>query len=278
MHLWDTSRIRYPWLESGAELASSYSIEQYAGAAGSNVAAAVFVEAGAAQNEFLNEARWVSALAGQWKILSAMVAGATVSAPLSLDAHLDHLQSFSLVRGVRQSMENLELGPSRRAAIAYGLRMVAERGFTFDACIRHTQFADFVKIVESSPEVDVVIDHLGKPPVAAGIRSPEGKRWRHNVRQAAQLPRVRVKISGLAPEAGDQQTFNQQSDAFVDYALEQFGPSRSILGSDWPVSAERGARCTISGWSARVMRVVGGPGAEWGEVAYGAGATFYRLA
>ena len=68
--------------------------------------------------------------------------------------------------------------------------------------------------------------------------------WAHNVELLAELPNVSCKLSGLVIEA-DWGAW--RADELVPYyrrALDWFGPSRTMFGSDWPlclVAADYGA-------------------------------------
>ncbi len=76
-----------------------------------------------------------------------------------------------------------------------------------------------------------MIDHLGKPPIAAGEFEP----WRTLLARAARMPNVFAKVSGL--DAGEADEWTAATIApYVDCALELFGPERLMFGSDWPVA------------------------------------------
>ena len=96
-------------------------------------------------------------------------------------------------------------------------------------------------LLRTVPDLRVVLDHLGKPPVDEGIASDAGARWRDGIRSLAALPGLHVKLSGLPAESADAAAYDAHVDDFIRFGLEAFGPERSMLGSDWPVSALLGA-------------------------------------
>ena len=79
-----------------------------------------------------------------------------------------------------------------------GSRLLAERGSTFDLCVSHEQLRAVAQLVEACPETSFVLDHLGKPAVAARLLDP----WRRDIARLAGFPNVTCKLSGLATEAG----------------------------------------------------------------------------
>jgi L-fuconolactonase len=76
-----------------------------------------------------------------------------------------------------------------------------------------------------------VLDHLGKPPVAAG----DWKGWRELIAPVAAQPNVVAKLSGLVAEANWETWTAADLRPFVEIAVELFGTSRLMYGSDWPV-------------------------------------------
>ena len=64
----------------------------------------------------------------------------------------------------------------------------------------------------------------------------------------ADLPNVACKLSGLITEAAWNAWRPDDLKPFIDAAVESFGPSRLLVGSDWPV-------CTLAGSYADVMAV-----------------------
>ena len=85
------------------------------------------------------------------------------------------------------------------------------------------------------PDLRIVIDHLGKPPVATKKFEP----WSSLLARAARVPNVYAKVSGL--DVGDANTWTAADIApYLDRALELFGSKRLMFGSDWPVANLRG--------------------------------------
>jgi L-fuconolactonase len=270
VHVWDTSLLDYPWLDEVSELprrALPADIDRADG----ETSRMIFVEADRAPHQGVAEARWVDA--ADWPELAGIVAFADLA---ESDA-LDDLAAMGRVVGVRHLLQDAPPSTWDVAGWTAGLHELAGRGLTFDACVRHAQLPVLAALLERVPDARVVLDHLGKPPLEAGLDSDAGRAWREAVGRIAALPNTYVKLSGLAAETRDAAAYDRNADAFVDAAVEAFGPPRSMIGSDWPVSARTGVGTTLAAWAARVQRATGASGAEWAQLREGTAAEFYRV-
>ncbi|GAB3287882.1 amidohydrolase family protein [Pseudoclavibacter terrae] len=118
-----------------------------------------------------------------------------------------------------------------RDDVAAGLAELGTRGLSFDLVIRPWQLEQAARLARRVPGTTFVLDHLGKPPLSTG----ELETWHSGLRQLAALPNVAAKISGLTIE-DDWGDWSQSAVArAIDPALELFGPSRLMFGSDWPL-------------------------------------------
>lgn len=161
-----------------------------------------------------------------------------------------------------------------RDDVAEGLQLLEEARVPFDLVAvlpRHLEHVGYLS--ERFPALDIVVDHLAKPPVKTTDREP----WSTLIRRAAANPRVHAKVSGLCPATEDWSEHGADDlRPWIDVALEAFGPERLMLGSDWPVSVLAGGFDTV--WS-RLVQVVSGYGPEVEAQLLGRTAvTFYGLA
>lgn len=257
VHVWDPNRLEYAWLsETGLDRAMlPHDVDRGA----TLPTEMVFVQA--SDGDPLAEAQWVDQL--DWTELIAIVAGADLTrTPEDIEAHVAALAEIPRVVGVRHLLQDTAL--TDFSTVGEGLRILEDHRGTFDACIRHTQLPALIDLLEAVPDLTVVLDHLGKPPVDDGIDSPSGRRWSEQIGILAARPRTFVKLSGLAPESSDAAAFGANVDAFIDRGLEAFGAERAMIGSDWPVSAHFGVGGTFTAWAAQVERLVGT--ADWPAV------------
>ena len=120
--------------------------------------------------------------------------------------------------------------------VAPALTMLGRDGATFDVVMAHPgRLTEVPQLAARHPDLRIVIDHLGKPPV--GGDDDARREWRLLLAHAAALPNVFAKVSGLYSTTGavDDWTIEQVR-PFTDDALDLFGAQRLMYGSDWPVS------------------------------------------
>jgi L-fuconolactonase len=270
VHVWDTGLMSYEWLETEVpQLRRPHLPADYREG---GAARAIFVQAGADGDA---EASWVQGLAPEWPELAGIVAFAPVE-DAELSTVLDRRSQLPLFVGVRRVLQDEPPGFIRSDAVLAGLQLLAARGIPFDACVRHRQLVELTETLEHVPELSVVLDHLGKPPVGEGLESAAGSAWLGAVRRLAQLPRVHVKLSGLAPEADPDRRLTEQAQPFLVAALEAFGPTRSMVGSDWPVSAATPHQMSTAEWFDLVSQLVSEP-ADRSRILSGTAEAFYGL-
>lgn len=268
VHVWDPAVLGYDWLDGTPVDRPMLPAEYDRGEGAAD--AAVFVQAADGSTDPVAEARWVAGL--DWPELRAIVAAADLAAPLArIQDQLDALAAIPLVAGVRHLLQDTPA--ARFGTVADGLRALEAAGGSFDACIRHHQLPALIDLLRATPELTVVLDHVGKPAVDEGIDSPAGRAWAAALADLAARPNTFVKLSGMTAESADAAAFDRYADAFLAHALDVFGPERSMIASDWPVSAVFGVGGRFPDWVARVRRVV--PDGGWDDVASGAAQRAY---
>jgi len=236
LHLWDPELLEYSWLEGpyDARFAEAELERARLGAAAEEKA--VFVQAGTAEDRFLDEVRWVESLAERAGVIG-IVAGVRLDRGVDTTTHLDELAAQSLVVGVRHNLQDEADGLAVSTAFVTGAREVAARGWTFDACVRAAQLPDVARLAGAIPELRMVLDHLGKPEVgtADAPRTPSVE-WVRDLDELSRHPEVFCKLSGLPAEAAGNWN-REQLEPFLDVAADTFGVERLMWGGDWPVSA-----------------------------------------
>jgi len=234
VHLWDPAYIRIPWLDASALLNQRYGLNEYRQHTdGIEVAAFVYVQVDAAPAYGLIEAQWVADQARADPRLQAIVAWAPIADGLRARSYLDALVRIDpRIKGVRRLLQG-ESDPAfcLRPDFVRGVRLLAEYGLSFDICIYHHQLASVVELVRQCPDVSFMLDHFGKPGVAAGLHEP----WRAQIVELAALPNVMCKVSGLVTEADHQSWSRADLAPYVEHVLAAFGEDRVAFGSDWPV-------------------------------------------
>ncbi|PTA45220.1 amidohydrolase [Micromonospora sp. RP3T] len=228
-HLWDPAVRTYPWL-AGAALAPirrAYTLADLRAAAGDRIGATVLVQtvsSPAETEEFL-------AVAGAGDGLVAGVVGWLDLTRPDVGDEVDRLRSRPLV-GVRHQVED-EPDPDwlRRADVLRGLAALGRRRLAYDLLVRAPQRAAALAAVRCLPDVRFVVDHAGKPAVAAGEWEP----WASWITAMAGCPNVVCKLSGLTTEADRDDWHAARLRPYANHVLAEFGADRVLFGSDWPV-------------------------------------------
>ena len=266
VHIWDPTVLEYSWLQG--ELDRPYLPSEYRAGAPATTGV-IFVEAGAASKA--DEVAWAESLG--WPELLGVVAHAPLEKGSGVVTELAALREAGRTVGIRRLLQDEPLRFFEDPGLLEGLRALAREGLPFDACIRHHQLAALTALIAKVPELPVVLDHLAKPPVATG----DDGTWERNLRALAALPQVSVKLSGMPPEMADDQNLASAARPWLEVALDAFGADRSMLGSDWPVSAMLPRRLAPGGWLSMVLDQLAASPSEREQLSWRTASRFYGV-
>jgi L-fuconolactonase len=231
-HLWTAD---YAWLAdpSLASIRRDYTVADLrTNLRASGVDRTVLVEAGrgddAETTEFLALAGTTPEIAGVtgWSSLTDPKLGDTIA------AHRAGPGGHLLV-GIRDQTQGYPDDHLDRADVRAGLAAVAAAGLVNELVVRAPQLPSVARAAAALPESTFVLDHLGKPRVAAGAAGL--REWRELIAPVAARPNVVAKVSGLVAEADWATWTVADLRPFVLAAVELFGTDRLMFGSDWPV-------------------------------------------
>ena len=247
-HLWDLQAVHYPWLMAKGEvrffgdpapIQRDFLIDEFrAMAAAKGITASVHIQVGA--EDGIDEARWVQSVADanpDWPM--AQVGFVDLTAPDAL-SRLDQLQALPSLRGVRQIVgrapgEDARTGTNSLLddpAFLTGLKAVAARGLSFDLQLIPELMGKMARLLAEVPELRVALCHAGSP----YDRSDEGiASWAEQLSALSSLPQVTCKLSGLG--MFDHHWTAESFAPVVAVCLEQFGPARCMVGSNFPVDS-----------------------------------------
>lgn len=238
LHLWDPIQLDYDWLRHVPTIAGRQDPEAWA-ALETGVRRAVFVQADCAPDQTLAEVDWVASLSHPALEIVGVVAFAPLELGEAVGDHLDALLQRPLVRGVRRSVQNEPDAFITDPRHLDGLAAVAQRGLTIDVCARDHQLPLVIQVVDALfdrvPDARVVLDHLGKPDIAAHAGDIRGADWAFNLRRLAAYPNVFAKLSGLTTQDHWTEGQDETLVPYIRHALKCFGPERLMFGGDWPV-------------------------------------------
>ena len=276
-HVWRLDRRRQPWLDDPDHEPIRRSFDTGSlrttatrTIAGRRLERTVVVQCLAS----LPETRELLALADADPLIGAVVGWVDLTS-LAIHDILDVLRAGpggTHLRAVRHIVQaEPDPGWLQRPVVESGLRAVRDHGLGYDVLIRSHQLPQAIRLAESIPDLPIVLDHAGKPPIAAGGLAD----WERQIRLLAGHPQVRCKMSGLVTEADHEKWTVADIRPVWDVLLSAFGPYRLMFGSDWPV-------CVLAGgwnpWAATVEELLADCSAsETRAILAGTATDFYRL-
>ena len=233
VHLWDPGRLPLRWGEKAPSINVPHLIPDYDAALGGiEVAAMVFLECDVEAGRHLEEVAMISEIAAGEPRLQAIVAHAPLEKGEAVAEDLEALARFPLIRGIRRILQD---EPDIQAVLdddfIAGLNLLPRNNLHFEICIYHHQLGAIVDLVRRLPNVTFMLDHIGKPPIAARGLDP----WRTRIAELAALPNLMCKLSGLLTEADRANWQPQDFRPYIDHVVDTFGFDRLVFGSDWPV-------------------------------------------
>ncbi|MBM3279786.1 MAG: amidohydrolase [Candidatus Handelsmanbacteria bacterium] len=271
-HLWDRGRFSYRWLSQVPAIDRDYILKDYQEViSGTGVGQSIHVQAEVDPLYGIQETRWVLSMADAGGPIAGVVGWAPIEEP-GLPEFLEKLGTHPRLKGIRRLIQSeKDVRFCARPEFVAGVRRLAPLNLSFDLCIYHPQLGAAIELVRQVPEVNFVLDHIGKPGIKDRLLEP----WKTQLRELAYLPNVWCKVSGVATEAEWAAWTPADQRPYLDHVIDCFGFSRLMWGSDWPV-------CTLAveyrRWLETVQEVVRGASqAEREQLFRGTAATFYRL-
>lgn len=219
----------------------------------------------------VDETRWLLDLAETHPCLRGVVGWVDLCSP-DAPRHLEELANNRKLVGIRHvAQDEPEDEFLLRPDFCRGIALLQDFGLAYDILIYPRHLGVAVSFARRFPEQRFVLDHIAKPGIANHVLEP----WNRDVRALAELANVHCKLSGMVTEARWKQWRREDFRPYLDTVLEAFGPSRLMIGSDWPV-------CTLAADYRSTMEIVMEfieelSGAEREAILGGNCAQFYRL-
>jgi L-fuconolactonase len=190
-----------------------------------NVVGCVAVQADQSETE----TEFLLSLANEYDFILGVVGWVDLRSD-SLEERLQHFGSFKKLKGFRHIAQAEPKGFLTSQKFERGIRSLTAHNFTYDILIYPHQMQDAIELVGRHPQQKFVIDHLAKP----NIREKEFDYWASQIKNLAAHPNVYCKLSGMTTEA-KKEWAKEDFRPYLDFVLNQFGTSRVMYGSDWPV-------------------------------------------
>jgi L-fucono-1,5-lactonase len=181
----------------------------------------------------LDETREFLATAAQHEFIAGVVGWVDLTADVPKQlASLRAAPGGAKLVGIRHQVHD-EADPEwlGRKEVRRGLAAVGKAGLVYDILVRTRELPAALALVRALPAMRFVIDHIAKPPIAAGATSE----WAARLQPLAAFPNVFIKLSGMVTEADWKRWTVRDLTPYVQRVLEWFGPARCVFGSDWPV-------------------------------------------
>jgi len=269
-HLWDLGLREYFWMSP--ELKPLYrnflvddlirTVQPF------NISGTVVVQA----HQTLEETRWLLDLTLQTNLILGVVGWVDLK-DSGLDRTLDDLKRNKKFKGVRHLIQDeSDVQWMLQPEVIRGLKMLFQADLAYDLLVRPHQLENALRLVERLPEMRIILDHMAKPYIKAGIRDP----WASQMRELARSSNIYCKVSGLITEA-DHQNWNDNDFAFyLEHILTLFGWDRICWGSDWPVCLLAGDYRQVLGLPEEILGSAASK-AQWAAFMGGNAARFYKL-
>ena len=191
----------------------------------------------------LGETEYLLGLAEQDDVVRGVVGWIDLRAA-DAERQLERFRSHPRFVGVRHIVQD---EPDdrflTRDAFVRGVALLGE--LTYDILVSPKQLPATLELVERFPEQRLVLDHIAKPSIARGELEP----WASQIRKLAEAENVFCKVSGMVTEADWKGWTRDDFAPYLDVVFDAFGPSRIMVGSDWPV-------CTLAATYDQVMDIV----------------------
>jgi L-fuconolactonase len=234
LHVWDTNRLRYPWLDGIPLLNKPYLLAEYKRACGPvQVEKMIFLQCECDFSQFMQEVGLVTQLAREDARLQGIVPWAPLEKGDGAQADIEKLASNPLIKGIRRIIQfEPDIEFCLRHDFVKGVQSLENFGLHFEICISHIQMKNTIKLVQQCPNVRFILDHIGKPDIKNHVLDP----WRQEIKTLSEMPNVWCKISGLVTEADHQKWTKEDLKPYIDHVIESFGFDRVMYGGDWPVA------------------------------------------
>jgi L-fuconolactonase len=229
-HFWNYDPVEYSWIgDHMAKLRRNFTPDDLLKEiqdAGIDGVISVQASQSLKETEFLND------YAKQHDFIKAVVGWVPLANP-DVAPHIERWAQEEKIVGMRHVVQdepddNFILGKDFNK----GVSLLKNYGLLYDILIYERQLSPSIKFVDQHPNQVFILDHIAKPRIGDNAFDP----WRAHMQELAKRENVYCKLSGMATEAKWDDWTPEQLRPYMEIALDAFGPSRMMFGSDWPVA------------------------------------------
>jgi len=242
-YLWQYNPQEYGWIGPGLEaLARDFLPPDLAPLlAATRMDGSIAVQA----RQSLAETEWLLDLAERYPFIRGVVGWVDLQSS-DLAEQLARFAAARKLRGVRHAVQDeADDAFMLRPAFLQGIGLLASFNLAYDILIYPRHLPAACELVRRFPNQRFVLDHMSKPPIQDRILAP----WDEGIRQLAAYPNVTCKLSGMFTEADPQNWRYEDFVPYLDVVYAAFGPTRLMIGSDWPV-------CTVAASYRETLNIV----------------------
>lgn len=228
VHFWNFDPVRDAWIDETMEVIRKdfTPMDVIDAARGTGVDGFVAVQADQSEDE----TNYLLSLARAHPEIKGVVGWMDLCHP-NLPNQLEKYSNEPLLKGLRHIVQAEPPGFMDRQDFRQGILALKDTGLTYDILVFAPQLEEASRLVADFPDQPFILDHLGKP----NIRESKLDSWQHDLNNLATYPNCYCKLSGLVTEAHWNRWTTTELLPYLETALEAFGPSRLVFGSDWPV-------------------------------------------
>lgn len=186
---------------------------------------------------------------------------------------LDELAGRGKLVGIRHLISN-EPDPKwlLQPSVVESLGLLSAVRLAFDVIpINAAQLESVLEIARRLPDLAIIINHLGQPPVPERGWEP----WASQITRAAECPNVSIKLSAGLALVLKWRWSTDEIRRYSDHMLQCFGASRVMAASNWPVVLLGGSYQDV--WRGTTDLIAGLSAAERAEILGGTAERIYRL-
>jgi L-fuconolactonase len=146
---------------------------------------------------------------------------------------LEELPERGRLVGIRHLISN-EPNPEwlLQDSVQESLQLLSGAGLVLDVIpLNERQLDAVITTARRLPDLQIVINHLGRPPVPEQGWEP----WASQITRAAHCPNVTMKLSVGLDIAMRWTWVTEELRRYAEHVLDAFGPSRVMAASNWPV-------------------------------------------
>ena len=253
-HFWNLEREPMPWMRPAhAAIARTFEpadLRPLLLACG--IDGTILVQAACTDAD--TDAMFEQADANTW--IRAVTAWVDLTNSQRAHARLDRLARRPKLRGIRHLIHE-EDDPHwiLRENVLESIELLEDRGLVLElVCVYPRHLGDVPELAQRFPDLTIVIDHLGKPPLLTAQMAD----WTALVQRAAAHGNVAAKLSGLNTVLTSAGWTGSDMREAVEVAVECFGPDRLMWGSDWPYSLLNGDYARVWRETVEIITTVAG--------------------